>query len=59
MTQKITIPHSRPFLDDEEMRAAAWFTREDIANRKATGFNIPPHDSIARKLIDDWIAEAD
>lgn len=45
-------------LDDEEMRAAAWFTREDLANRKASGFNLPPRDSIARKLIDDWIAEA-
>ncbi|OYV84808.1 MAG: NADH pyrophosphatase, partial [Acidiphilium sp. 21-68-69] len=45
-------------LDTEEMRAAAWFTREDLANRHAAGFNLPPQDSIARKLIDDWIAEA-
>lgn len=44
-------------LDNEEMRAAAWFTREDIANRKEAGFNLPPKDSIARKLIEDWIGE--
>lgn len=44
-------------LDEEEMRAAAWCTREDIARRRETGFNIPPRDSIARKLIEDWIAE--
>lgn len=43
-------------LDTEEMRAAAWFTRADLANRKQAGFNLPPRDSIARKLIDDWIA---
>ena len=44
-------------LDAEEMRAAAWFTRADLANRHEAGFNLPPRDSIARKLIDDWIAE--
>ncbi len=44
-------------LDAEEMRAAAWFTRADLANRREAGFNLPPRDSIARKLIEDWIAE--
>lgn len=43
-------------LDAEEMRDAAWFTRDDIANHKAAGFNLPPHDSIARKLIETWMA---
>ncbi len=44
-------------LDTEEMRAAAWFTREDLLNRKQAGFNLPPKDSIARRLIEDWMAE--
>ena len=44
-------------LDAEEMRAARWFTREDIHGRKAAGFNLPPHDSIARRLIEGWLAE--
>ena len=42
-------------LDTTEMRDARWFTREDIANRKALGFNLPPPDSIARRLIEDWL----
>jgi len=42
-------------LETTEMRDARWFTREDIENRKALGFNLPPHDSIARRLIDDWL----
>jgi NAD+ diphosphatase len=44
-------------LDATEMRAAHWFTREDIANRKALGFELPPQDSIARRLIEDWLAQ--
>jgi NAD+ diphosphatase len=42
-------------LETAEMRDARWFTPADIANRKALGFNLPPHDSIARRLIDDWL----
>lgn len=45
-------------LDTEEMRAAAWFTRDDLARRKQSGFNLPPRDSIARRLIDDWITQS-
>ncbi len=44
-------------LDPEEMRAAAWFTRSDLAHRKEAGFNLPPRDSIARRLIEEWMAE--
>jgi NAD+ diphosphatase len=43
-------------LDQTEMRDARWFTPEDIANRRDLGFNLPPHDSIARRLIDDWLS---
>ncbi len=42
-------------LDTEEMRAARWFTRTDIHARKTSGFNLPPRDSIARRLIEDWM----
>lgn len=44
-------------LDETEMRAARWFTRADIENRKALGFNLPQGDSIARRLIEDWLAQ--
>jgi NAD+ diphosphatase len=43
-------------LQESEMRDARWFTHAEIENRKALGFNLPPHDSIARLLIDDWFA---
>jgi len=43
-------------LDTVEMRDARWFSRADIENRKENGFNLPPQDSIARRLIDDWLA---
>jgi NAD+ diphosphatase len=44
-------------LETAEMRDARWFTRSDIENRKELGFNLPPHDSIARRLIDDWLSQ--
>ncbi len=44
-------------LEEAEMRDARWFSRADIANRKALGFNLPPQDSIARRLIEDWLAD--
>jgi NAD+ diphosphatase len=43
-------------LQESEMRAARWFTAADIENRHALGFELPPLDSIARALIEDWIA---
>ena len=42
-------------IDSAELVDARWFTREDIRNREALGFTIPPPDSIARHLIDDWM----
>ena len=39
------------------MRDASWFSREDIENHEALGFNLPSQDSIARRLIEDWLAE--
>jgi NAD+ diphosphatase len=43
-------------LETAEMRDAQWFTRAQIENRQSLGFNLPPQDSIARRLIDDWMA---
>lgn len=43
-------------IDPKELRDARWFSRDDVRNRRALGFHIPPHDSIARRLIDDWLA---
>jgi NAD+ diphosphatase len=43
-------------LQVSEMRDAKWFTAAEIENRHALGFDLPPPDSIARALIDDWIA---
>jgi NAD+ diphosphatase len=43
-------------LETAEMRDARWFSRAAIENRKALGFNLPPQDSIARRLIEDWLA---
>jgi NAD+ diphosphatase len=42
-------------LETAEMRDARWFSRADIEDRKSLGFNLPPQDSIARRLIDDWL----
>jgi NAD+ diphosphatase len=42
-------------IDPHEIADARWFTRQDL--READGFVLPPDFSIARRLIDDWIAE--
>ncbi len=44
-------------LEAEEMRDARWFSRDEIANFEALGFALPPPASIARRLIEDWMAE--
>jgi len=48
LTEEIT-------LETAEMRDAQWFTRTQLKNPLALGFNLPPHDSIARRLIEDWL----
>jgi NAD+ diphosphatase len=48
-TQEITI-------DPDELVAAGWFTRADLAAPQ--DFVLPPPISIARRLIDDWISGA-
>jgi len=43
-------------VDGEELTDARWFTRAQVRDRASGGFDIPPPDSIARRLIDDWVA---
>ena len=43
-------------IDPEELRDARWFTREQIRNHADHGFQLPRADSIARRLIEDWLA---
>jgi len=42
-------------LDTEELKDARWFTRAEIAAPEAHGFSLPRVDSIARRLIEDWL----
>ncbi len=42
-------------VDTEELKDARWFTRDDIRNIEALGMRLPRIDSIARRLIEDWI----
>ncbi|MBY0338370.1 MAG: NAD(+) diphosphatase [Acetobacteraceae bacterium] len=42
-------------IDPEELRDARWFTRAELADAAAHGFSLPRVDSIARRLIEDWL----
>jgi NAD+ diphosphatase len=42
-------------VDPAELRDARWFTRDDIRNHHNAGFSLPRIDSIARRLIEDWL----
>lgn len=43
-------------IDPEELRDARWFARAELADPAAHGFQLPRADSIARRLIEDWMA---
>jgi NAD+ diphosphatase len=49
LTEAITI-------QEDELRDAQWFTREQCRNPQEHGFQLPRADSIARRLIEDWLA---
>jgi len=49
LTEAITI-------DPSEIADARWFTRDQMRNARDHGFMLPRGDSIARRLIEDWIA---
>ena len=43
-------------IDETEIQDAQWFSREKLRDPEAHGFELPRGDSIARRLIDDWLA---
>ena len=49
LTEAITI-------DPEELTDARWFSRDDLRRHRDLGFQLPRADSIARRLIEDWLA---
>jgi len=42
-------------IDPEELQDARWFTREQVLDPASHGFSLPRVDSIARRLIEDWL----
>lgn len=46
-------------LDTDELADARWFTRNDIAQFSGAGLRLPRADSIARRLVEEWMCEAD
>ncbi len=49
LTERITI-------DPQELKDARWFSRDEIRRPEENGFMLPRTDSIARRLIEDWMA---
>jgi NAD+ diphosphatase len=43
-------------IDATELMDARWFTRAEIRDHASHGFSLPRVDSIARRLIEDWMA---
>ncbi|MDR3531333.1 MAG: NAD(+) diphosphatase [Rhodopila sp.] len=43
-------------IDPEELKDARWFSRQEMRDHKQLGFDLPRVDSIARRLIEDWLA---
>jgi NAD+ diphosphatase len=43
-------------VDQEELIDVRWFTREQVRDPAAHGFMLPRGDSIARRLIEDWLS---
>ncbi len=43
-------------IDPEELKDARWFTKQEMRDHKQHGFDLPRPDSIARRLIEDWLA---
>jgi NAD+ diphosphatase len=45
-------------VDPEELQEARWFTLAELRDPEANGFALPRRDSIARRLIEDWMGHA-
>ncbi len=46
-------------IDQDEISDARWFSRAEVADPEAHGFTVPRGDSIARRLIEDWLGAGD
>lgn len=45
-------------LDDDELECAAWYSRDQLrASPEDDSFRLPRRDSIARRLVEDWLTE--
>jgi len=44
-------------IDKVELQDARWFTRDEVHNFGNLGFSLPRPDSIARWLVDTWLAD--
>jgi NAD+ diphosphatase len=44
-------------VDETELETAAWFTRADIARFPERGLSLPNADSIARRLVEEWLSQ--
>jgi NAD+ diphosphatase len=44
-------------IDPGELQDARWFSRAELAEPERGGFSLPRADSIARRLIEDWLAQ--
>jgi NAD+ diphosphatase len=45
-------------IQQDELRDARWFTPAELRDPAAHGFRLPRRDSIARRLIEDWMEHA-
>jgi NAD+ diphosphatase len=52
-----SVDKSAPVVNPDELDDARWFTRADVADAEARGLRLPGEDSIARRLILDWLGE--
>ena len=56
-TARATTFDVRP--DLVELESAAWYSRAELqASPEDEGFRLPRHDSIARRLVDDWLKQS-
>jgi NAD+ diphosphatase len=47
----------RLLVDQDELDSASWYTRQEmLASPEDETFKLPRRDSIARRLVEDWLA---
>ncbi len=52
-------PAAKLALDPKEIEFARWFSRAEVARLADVGLKLPTADSIARRLVEDWLAEGE